>query len=181
MPTTPAQITPALAHQPMTLGRKRKVAFSARAAVDIPRHPAALHLIGVATIGRQFVDPAHDQLPFLAMGLDAFTKQLMGNQMRDLMGHGLLEEIFAVFPVQLRIEAQQVLMQMCDASLLATQLEADHRTLERSFEKGFGLLETVFDAGLELLGHAVRISRGVEYAVNPGISESARRRMVVAR
>ena len=54
------------------------------------------------------------------MGLDAFTKQLMGDQVRDLVGHGLLEEVFAVFPVQLRIETQQVFMQMRDASLLAT-------------------------------------------------------------
>jgi hypothetical protein len=70
------------------------------------------------------------------------------------VGHGLLEEVFGVFPIQLRIEAQQVLVQMRDAGFLPTQLEAHHGAFERSFEKGFGLLETVFDAGIELLGHA---------------------------
>jgi hypothetical protein len=88
------------------------------------------------------------------MGLDAVTEQLMGDQVRDLVGDGLLEEIFGVFTVQLRVEAQQVFMQVRDTGFLPTQLEAYHRAFERSFEKGFGLLETVFDAGIELLGHA---------------------------
>jgi hypothetical protein len=45
-------------------------------------------------------------------------------------------------------------VQVRDTGFLPAQLEADHRAFERSFEKGFGLLETVFDAGIELLGHA---------------------------
>jgi hypothetical protein len=40
-------------------------------------------------------------------------------------------------------------MQVGNAGLLATQLEADQGALERSFEKGFGLFETVFDTGIE--------------------------------
>jgi len=86
--------------------------------------------------------------------LDAVAEQLMGDQVRDFMGHGLLEEVFGVFPVQLRIEAQQVLVQMRDTGFLTAQLEAHHGAFESSFEKGFGELVTVFDAGIELLGHA---------------------------
>jgi hypothetical protein len=108
----------------------------------------------VAAIRRQFVNPAHDQLPFLAMGLDAVAKQLMGDQVRDFVGHGLLEEVFGVFPVQLRIEAQQVLVQMRDTGFLPAQLETDDWAWERTFEKGFSELVTIFDAGIELLGHA---------------------------
>jgi hypothetical protein len=78
----------------------------------------------------------------------------MGDQVRDLVGDGLLEEIFGVFTVQLRVEAQQVFVQVRDTGFLPTQLETHHGALERSFEKGFGLLETVFDAVIELLGHA---------------------------
>ena len=40
-------------------------------------------------------------------------------------------------------------MQMGDPGFLPTQLEADHGALEGAFEKHFGLLETVFDAGIE--------------------------------
>ncbi|MNL64969.1 hypothetical protein D3C87_1892450 [compost metagenome] len=83
------------------------------------------------------------------MGLDAVTEQLMGHQVCHFMGHGLLEEVFGVFPVQLRVEAQQVLVQVGDTGLLAAQLEADLRACEGAFEEGFGLLETGFDAGIE--------------------------------
>jgi hypothetical protein len=37
---------------------------------------------------------------------------------------------------------------------LPAQLEAHDRALEMTFEKGFSELVTVFDAGIELLGHA---------------------------
>ena len=113
------------------------------------------------------------------MGLDAFAKQLVGDQVRHLMGHGLLEEVLAVFSVQLWVEAQQVLVQMRDTGFLAPQLEADLGAFEASFEKGFGLQETIFDAGIELLGHAVHISRDAQYAAKPSVSESVRRRMVM--
>lgn len=69
------------------------------------------------------------------MGLDAFTKQLVGDQVRDFMRHGLLQEVLAVFSVQLWVEAQQVLMQMRDTGFLAPQLEADLGAFEASFEK----------------------------------------------
>jgi hypothetical protein len=133
----------------------------------------------MATVRRQFVHPAHDQLPFFAMGLNAFAKQLVGNQVRHFMGHRLFQEMLAVFTVQLGVEAQQVLVQMRDTGLLAPQLEADLGAFEASFEKGFGLQETIFDAGIELLGHAVPISRGAQYAATPSVSEWFRRRMVM--
>ncbi len=152
--TPPAQVPPPLSNQAVALGREREVAVGARALVDVAGHAAAFDVIGVAAVGRQFVHTAHDQLPLFAMGLDAVAKQLMGDQVCDFMGHGLLEKVLGVFPVQLRVEAQQVLVQMRDTGFLPAQLEAHHGALERSFEKGFGLLETVFDAGIELLGHA---------------------------
>ena len=43
---------------------------------------------------------------------------------------------------------------MRDTGFLPAQLEADDRALEMTFEKGFSELVTVFDAGIELLGHA---------------------------
>jgi hypothetical protein len=138
----------------MALRRKRKVTVCARAFIDVTGHAAAFDVIGVAAVGRQFVHATHDQLPFFAMGLDAVAEQLMGNQVRDFVGYRLLEEIFGVFPIQLRVEAQQVLVQMRDTGFLPAQLEAYHGAFESSFEKGFGLLETVFDADIELLGHA---------------------------
>jgi hypothetical protein len=122
----------------MALGGKRKVAVHARAFVDVTGHAAAFDVIGVATIGRQFVHAAHDQLPLFAMGLDAVAEQLMGDQVRNLVGHSLFEEVFGIFPVQLWIEAQQVLVQMRDTGFLPAQLEAHHGAFERSFEKGFG-------------------------------------------
>jgi hypothetical protein len=113
------------------------------------------------------------------MGLDALAKQLVGNQMRHFVGHGLFQEVLAVFLVELRVEAQQVFVQMRDTGFLAPQLEADRGAFEASFEKGFGLQETIFDAGIELLGHAVHISRDAQYAAKQGVFESVRRRMVM--
>src|SRR5690606_12447587 len=129
----------------------------------------------------QFVHAAHDQLPFFAMWLNTIAKQLMGNQVCDLMRHGLAQEVFAVLAVQLRVETQQVFVQMRNASLLAAQLEADHRTFERTFEKFFGLLITDFDTGIELLGHAFSISREAKYAAKPGRAENPSCRMVMDR
>ena len=153
-PTPPTQIPPPLPHQAMALRRKREITVGARAFIDIARHASALDVVGVAAIGRQFVHATHDQLPLFAVGLDAIAKQLMCDQVGDFMGHGLLEEVFSVFAVQLRIETQKVLVQMRDTGFLPAQLEAHHGAFEGSFEKGFGLLVTVFDAGIELLGHA---------------------------
>lgn len=152
--TPPTQIPPPLTHQAMTLCRKREIAVGARALVDVTGHATAFDVVGVAAVGRQFVNTAHDQLPLFAVRLNAVAEQLMGDQVRDFMGDGLLEKIFGVFPVQLRVETQKVLVQMRDTGFLPTQLEADHRAFERSFKKGFGLLKTVFDADVELLGHA---------------------------
>jgi hypothetical protein len=94
----------------MALGGKREVTVHARAFVDVTGHATAFDVIGVATIG----------------------------QVRNLVGHSLFEEVFGIFPVQLWIEAQQVLVQMRDTGFLPAQLEAHHGAFERSFEKGFG-------------------------------------------
>ena len=165
----------------MALRGKRKVAVGTRAAVNVAGHLAALDRVGVTAIRRQFINAAHYQLPFLAVGLDTLAKQLVGNQMRHFVGHGLFQEMLGVFAVQLWIETQQVFVQMRDTGFLAPQLEADLRAFEASFEKGFGLQETIFDAGIEWLGHAVSISRAVQYAAKRSVFESVRRRMVIAQ
>ncbi|RMO84078.1 tRNA 2-thiocytidine biosynthesis protein TtcA [Pseudomonas syringae pv. philadelphi] len=155
---TAAQVTPSLANHAVTLGGEREVAVRAWAAINVTRHAAALNGVGMAAIGRQLVDTAHDQLPLFAMRLNTATEQLMGNQVRDFVRHGLAQEIFGVLFIELRIEAQQVFVQVRDASLLAAQLKTDHRPFERAFEEGFGLLITGFDAGIELFGHALWLS-----------------------
>ncbi len=70
-------------------------------------------------------------------------------------------------------------MQVRDTGLLAAQLEADDRTLKRTFEKFFGLLLTGFDGGIKLLEHASSVSRGSEYAAKAGLIENSSCRMVV--
>jgi hypothetical protein len=68
---------------------------------------------------------------------------------------------------------------MRDTGFLAAQLEADYRAFEGSLEKGFGLLVTDFDAGVELLRHASSVSRERKYAVNANYTEDQSCRMVV--
>jgi len=94
--TPPTQIPPPLTHQAMTLCRKREIAVGARALVDVTGHATAFDVVGVAAVGRQFVNTAHDQLPLFAVRLNAVAEQLMGDQVRDFMGDGLLEKIFGV-------------------------------------------------------------------------------------
>lgn len=154
LPAATAQVASAFPDQQVALGREREIAVGAGATVDVAGHAATFDRVRVAAIGREFVYPAHDQLPFFTVGLNTFAKQLMGDQVCDFVGDSLLEKIFTVFPVQLWVEAQQILVQMGDARFLTAQLEADHRPFEGAFEKSFGLLITDFDAGIELLGHS---------------------------
>ncbi|EKG32840.1 hypothetical protein Pav631_1685 [Pseudomonas avellanae BPIC 631] len=92
------------------------------------------------------------------MRLNAAAKQLMSDQVRDFVRNRLAQEVLGVFMVQLRVEAQQVLVQVRDTGLLTAQLEADHRAFEGAFEEGFGLLVTGFNAGIELFVHALWVS-----------------------
>ncbi|CAO3303802.1 hypothetical protein METHP14_130040 [Pseudomonas sp. P14-2025] len=167
-PAPLAQVSPPLVHQLVPLRGKREVALRARAAVDVAGHCAPLHVIVVATIGRQFIHPAHDQLPLFTMGLDAVAKQLVGNQVCHFMGHGLAQEVFLVFAVELQVEAQQILVQVGDAGFLPAQFEADFGAREAAFEKGFGLLVTGFDALFELLGHGGAVLLTRHYAASAG-------------
>lgn len=179
--TTAAQVTAAFADHLVTLGREREIASRARAAVDVARHAAALDGVGVAAVRRQFVNAAHDQLPFLAVGLDAVPEQLVGDEVCNFVGDCLAKKVFAVFPVQLWVEAQHIVMQMRDTGFLAAQLEADYRAFERALEKGFGLLVTDFDTGVEWLEHASWVSRDAEYAVKGLDIENASCRVVMGR
>jgi len=70
---------------------------------------------------------------------------------------------------------------MGDPGFLPAQFETVYGALERAFEKDFGLLESVFVAGIEQLGHAVRFSRAEDYAASGGGSEVSRCRAVTMR
>src|SRR5690606_38322265 len=113
-----AQVTTPFADQGMTLGRKGKLSVGALAAIQVAGTGTPLYFRVMAAVRRQLVNAAHDRLPLFAMGFDARAEQLMGDQMGNFMGHGLLEEMFAIVPVQLRVETQQVFLQMRDAGLL---------------------------------------------------------------
>jgi hypothetical protein len=150
----PTQVSAALANQAVALQREWEITVGAGAPIDVPGGLAALHRIAMAAMRRQLVYAAHDQLPFLAMGLDAITEDLVGDQVRNFMWHGLAQEVFGIFREQLRVEAQHVLVQMSHAGLLAAQLETDHGPLEGTLKERLGLLEAGFDAGIEQLGHS---------------------------
>ncbi|MCY1179303.1 hypothetical protein D9M73_196970 [compost metagenome] len=107
----------------------------------------------MTAIRRQLVDAAHDQLPLFAVGADAWAEHLVGDQVGDFVGDGLLEEMLAVLAVQLRVEAQQVFLQVRDPGLLPAQPEVHLRAGEAAFEEAFRLLVAGFDAGVELFGH----------------------------
>ena len=137
----------------MALGREGELAVRATAAVDEAIDLAALDLVAVAAMRRQLVDAPHDQLPLLAMRLDAWAEQLVGDHVGDFVRHRLAQEVLMVVPVQLQVEAQLVLRQVGDARLLPAQLETDLRAGERLLEEGLGLLVTGFDTGMDLFGH----------------------------
>src|SRR5690606_36463019 len=124
-----------------------------------------------AALGWQFVDAAHDQLPFHAVGLDARAEQLVRHQVRHFVGHRLPEEVLAVCRIQLGIEAQQVLVEVRDAGLLPAQPEADLGTGEGALEEIFGLPVAGLDAGVEQFGH------GGDYAPSPPLSIPAAGRL----
>ena len=60
VPAFAAQVAAAFVDQPVALGGEREVAVRAGAAIDVTGHAAAFDVIRMATIGRQFVHPAHD-------------------------------------------------------------------------------------------------------------------------
>ena len=60
VPAFAAQVAAAFVDQPVALGAEREVAVRAGAAIDVTGHAAAFDVIRMATIGRQFVHPAHD-------------------------------------------------------------------------------------------------------------------------
>src|SRR5690606_19466721 len=85
-----------------------------------------------------------------------------------LVGHGLLQEVFGVFPVQLGIEAQQVLLQVRHAGLLATQPQADLGARETALEEGLGLAIALFDTRLQLFGHGGLPETQARHYTGPG-------------
>ncbi len=112
-----------------------------------------LDRIVVAALGRQIVDLAHDRLPVAAVRADAGAVELVGDQMGDLVGHGLAQEVFAVLAIQLGVEAQAVLVEMGDAGLEAAQAQADFGAGETAVEEALGLQEAGLDTGEQLFGH----------------------------
>ncbi len=107
----------------------------------------------MAAIRWQLVDTAHDQLPFLTVGLNPCAEHLMRHQVRHLMSHGLAQEVFGVLAVELFVETQQILLQVSHAGLLAAQLQAHLGAGEAALEKLLGQRVAGFDAGIETLGH----------------------------
>ena len=117
----PAQIAVALFYQRMAARGKRHV-VRAGAAIQILGAASAGHSVVVAAISRQLEQSGHQRLPFAAMRANAVAVQLMGNQMRHLVGNGLLQKVRAVLPVHLTIKAQQVAIKVGNAGALAAQL-----------------------------------------------------------
>jgi hypothetical protein len=101
----------------------------------------------VATIGGKFVDAAHYQLPLLAVGLDGVAEELMGDQVRHFMRHRLAQEVLAILTIQLRVEAQLVLIEVGDTRFLSPKPEAHLGAGKSAFEEVFRLLVAGFDAG----------------------------------
>ncbi|MNZ91519.1 hypothetical protein D3C78_1105070 [compost metagenome] len=162
----------------MALRGEGELAVGTAAAVQILPLPA-FHFIGVAALGRQAVDPGHDPLPLAAMGADAGAEQLVGDQVRDLVGHGLAQEVLAVFPVQLGVEAQAVFAEVGDAGLESAQAQTDLRARKAAVEMGFGLLVAGLDAGNQLFGHGGGSSRvAADYAqAIPGVQRQRQGRL----
>src|SRR5690606_38929413 len=94
--TAATKVTTLLADQCMTLAGKWELLLRALAAIDIAVGLATNDFVVVAAIGWQLVDAAHDQLPFLSVGLDARAIQLVRHQMGHFMGHGLLQKVLGV-------------------------------------------------------------------------------------
>src|SRR5690606_19845141 len=145
-----------LGYQRVTLSGEGEFAVHATATVDEALDLASFDFVTVAAMRRQLVDAAHDQLPFLAVGLNARAEQLVGDHVSDFVGHRLAQEVFMVGPVQGQVEAQLVFRQVRDARLLPTQLEADLGAGEALLEEGFRLLVAGFYAGVNLFGHGWR-------------------------
>ncbi len=146
MLTGAADVSTALLDERMTARCKRKLTLRAATFIQVSRTRAPFDCIGMASIGRQLIHTPHDQLPFLAVGLNAVTEQLVCYQVCDFVGNGLLQEMVAIVLVKLGIEAQPILVQMRDACFLSSQLHADIRAGEGAFEELFGQLVTGLDA-----------------------------------
>jgi len=157
----------------VALGGERKLLLGAAATVDVARAGAALDLVAVTAIGWQLVDAAHDQLPLLAMWLDAWAEHLVGDEVGDLVRHGLAQEVLGVLAIQLGVETQQVLVQMGDAGLLAAQLEAHLRPVEAAREELFGKLVAGLDTRMKSFGHRALLG-------SAALCQSARRRTAPA-
>ena len=115
---TPAVVAAALGDHGVTLGREGELAIRAATTIDEATDFASLDFVAVAAMRRQLVDAAHDQLQFLAMRLNTWAEQLMGDHVGDFVRHRLAQEVFLVGPVQLQVEAQIVFRQVRDTGLL---------------------------------------------------------------
>lgn len=71
---TPAVVAAALGDQGVTLSREGELAIRAATTIDEATDLAPLDFVAVAAMRRQFVDAAHDQLPLLAVRLNAWAE-----------------------------------------------------------------------------------------------------------
>ncbi len=101
----------------------------------------------MATVGRQTKQLSHDRLPLWSVRSYARAEDLVGDQVRCFVGHGLQQKIIGVVTVHLAIETQQVLVQISDASTLPAQIEFDVRAGKVTVEVLLGKLIAAFKAG----------------------------------
>lgn len=153
----PAVITTSFANQSMTLSGEGEFAIGACAAVNEAAYLAPFDFVAMAAIGRKFIDSPHNQLPFLAMGLNTRAKQLVGNHMGDFVSNCLLDEVVLIVPVQLQVEAQFVLCQMRNTCFLTAQPETHLWARKSLFEEVFGLQIASIYTGMDLFGHSVNV------------------------
>lgn len=107
-----------------------------------------MHGVVMAAIRWQLVYATHDQLPFLAMRLNARAEHLVSDEMGNFMGHCLAQKVVGILPVQLFVETQQILLKVGHAGLLPTQLQAYFRAGEAALEKLLGQRVAGFDTGI---------------------------------
>ncbi len=131
--------------------------LAASAAVQVMRAWSLRHAVTVAALGRALKHVAHNRLPLWPVGANATAKQLMGDQVRYLMGHGLRQKMFAIGPIQRGVKAQLVFLQMRHASFLPAQGQAHHGAGKGAGKVLFGKAIAGFHLLLELFWHAAML------------------------
>ncbi len=106
-----------------------------------PLLPAAsAGVVTVTTIGGNSENPGHYPLPFPAMGPDFSAKQFIGQQVRHLMGDGLLDKVLTVFLKQRFIKAKLTFIDPCLARCFSGEIQSNIGFFKGLLKKGFSFL-----------------------------------------